>query len=103
MLHYQSDIHATWPIEGAFGVLPIPVQNAVSKLSSKIESNPDHFHMLGYAPLLLDARRKMAHFIGAELDEVVMIPNTSLGINVVLRNLDWEEGDTLISCKVFAP
>lgn len=87
---------------GAFGVLPIPVQYAVSKLSSKIESNPDHFHMLGYAPLLLDARRKMAQFIGAaDLDELVMIPNTSLGINVVLRNLDWEEGDTLISCKVF--
>ena len=57
--------------------------------------------MLGYAPFLLDARQKMAQFIGADLDEVVMIPNTSLGINVVLRNLDWEEGDTLISCKGF--
>ena len=42
----------------------------------------------------------MAQFIGADLDEIVMIPNTSLGINVVLRNLDWEAGDTLISCKV---
>ncbi|THU76340.1 PLP-dependent transferase [Dendrothele bispora CBS 962.96] len=33
------------------------------------------------------------------VDEVVCVPNASHGINTVLRNFIWEEGDILIDCN----
>jgi len=33
---------------------------------------------------------------------VVLVTNASLGINAVLRNFEWEEGDLIISCTSLA-
>jgi len=49
-------------------------------------------------PLLINARQKVADLIGAKLDEVVLVSNASMGINTVLRNFDWEEGDIIFAC-----
>ncbi|KAG6917108.1 hypothetical protein DXG01_003928 [Tephrocybe rancida] len=82
---------------GSYGSTPVPVLDAVQKLTMQIEANPDLFHRLEFQPLLLDVRRRLAQLIGADVDEVVLVSNASLGINTVLRNFEWEEGDTLIS------
>ena len=39
----------------------------------------------------------MAAFIGASLDEVVFVPNTSHGTNTVLKNLVWNKDDIIIT------
>lgn len=38
----------------------------------------------------------MAELIGAKLGEVVLVPNATHGLNTVLRNIEWREGDVLI-------
>ncbi|RDB27630.1 Hercynylcysteine sulfoxide lyase [Hypsizygus marmoreus] len=82
---------------GSYGSTPLPVLSEVNELTLKIESNPDHFHRISYLPLLVDVRRRLAQLIGVDTDEVVLVPNASVGVNTVLRNFEWEEGDTLIA------
>ena len=42
-------------------------------------------------------REEVAELVGAEHDEIVLVPNTSHGINTILRNIDWKEGDVIIN------
>ncbi len=41
-------------------------------------------------------RVSIAGLVGAEDDEIVFVPNASTGINTVLRNFEWREGDVII-------
>ena len=43
-------------------------------------------------------REKIAKLVNAEVDEVVLVPNTTHGINTVLYNLEWQEEDYLVVC-----
>ncbi|TFY71154.1 hypothetical protein EVG20_g1849 [Dentipellis fragilis] len=81
---------------GSYGSMPLPVSNACDTLSRKIESNPDKFMRTELAGLLRSARTRVAKFVGAEPDEVVFVPNASHGVNTVLRNFEWHEGDIII-------
>jgi hercynylcysteine S-oxide lyase len=64
----------------------------------KIESNPDRFLRLLYQEKLIGVREKLARLIGAKTDEVVLVPNASMGINTILRNFEWEQGDQMFVC-----
>ena len=67
-----------------------------------IEACPDLFHRIDYMPQLREVRRRLANLVGAKTDELVLVTNASMGINAVLRNFEWEEGDLIISCKSLA-
>ncbi|KAG6865150.1 hypothetical protein C0991_004833 [Blastosporella zonata] len=82
---------------GAYGSAPKSVLEYVQQLTMQIETNPDIFHCHEFQPMLINVRRRVAQLIGADVDEVVFVRNTSTGVNNILRNFDWEEGDTLIS------
>jgi len=86
------------PIVGSYGTTPKPVLEAINQLTIKIETNPDLFHRVEYKPLLVNARQKVADLIGAKLDEVVLVSNASMGVDTILRNFDWEEGDVIFAC-----
>ncbi|KZS93866.1 PLP-dependent transferase [Sistotremastrum niveocremeum HHB9708] len=81
---------------GSYGSLPQAVQNSCIKLSQDIEVAPDLYHRRIIRPLMREARAKVAPVVGAVADEVVFIPNATHGINTVLRNFEWKEGDILI-------
>ncbi|KAH9479107.1 Hercynylcysteine sulfoxide lyase [Psilocybe cubensis] len=84
---------------GSYGTTPKPVQLAVDELTEKIEACPDLFHKFSYLPMLVESRARVASLIGAKTDEVVFVENASMGINTILRNFEWEEGDMIISCE----
>ena len=47
--------------------------------------------------LLTPAYRKIvAETVGANLDEIVLVPNATHGLNTILRNFEWREGDIII-------
>ena len=54
---------------------------------------------LHYDPLLHTVRTKLASFIHADTDEVVLVPNATHGVNTVVRNLDWREGDIVVGSE----
>ena len=84
---------------GSYGAAPRPVLEAINELSIEIESKPDLFHRLTYQKRLIDVRQALARLIGAsKTDEVVLVSNASMGVNTVLRNFDWEQGDQIFVC-----
>ena len=88
---------------GSYGTTPKPVLEAINELTLEIESKPDLFHRLSYQKRLVGVREKLACFIGAKTDEVVLVPNASMGINTVLRNFEWERDDQIFVCTFFFP
>ena len=84
------------PHIGSYGSLPRPVMEAVDALSREVESRPDKFMRRTYPAKLDTVRERLARFIGAEADEVVMVPNATLGLNTILRNFIWNPEDVII-------
>ena len=83
---------------GSYGATPRPVLEAIDELTLEIEFNPDIFHQMSYQKRLIGVRERLARLIGAKTDEVVLVSNASMGINTILRNFDWEQGDQIIAC-----
>ncbi len=42
------------------------------------------------------SRRQVAELIGTQNEEVVLVPNATHGLNTVLRNIEWREGDIIL-------
>jgi selenocysteine lyase/cysteine desulfurase len=83
-------------LPGSYGSSPLAVLEAAHNLTLEVESNPDLFHRQKMQSRLISAREQIAKIVGAKADEVVFTTNASMGINTVLRNLEWEKGDTIL-------
>ena len=84
-------------LTGSYGSVPIPVSAAIEATSKFIEGNVDRFIKLHIPEYLTPARHRMAKFVGAGPEEIVFVPNASHGLNTVLRNLTWNEGDIIVT------
>ncbi|KAJ7477908.1 pyridoxal phosphate-dependent transferase [Mycena galericulata] len=84
---------------GSYGSLPLPVLAACNELTLRIESNPDLFVRVDQPPLITHCRTEIADFVHAKPSEIVLVRNTSHGLNTILRSFDWREGDILVTCS----
>ncbi len=66
-LHFDS------PTTGSYGSPPIPVLNAMHRLSDQCESNPDLFMRKSYLPLLTDVRKQLAEMVNADVEDCVIV------------------------------
>ncbi|KAI1177970.1 aminotransferase family protein-like protein [Nemania sp. FL0916] len=81
---------------GSFGTFPNSVRDYQRSVQSETEARPDTFIRFTYPKLLLQARQAVAPLLGAETEEVVFVPNALTGINTVLRNLVYVDGDVIL-------
>lgn len=79
--------------------MPKPVLHATEALALEAEARPDKFMRLTYIPMIASIRARLAKLIKADADECVMVPNTSHGVNNILRNFPWKAGDIIIGCR----
>jgi selenocysteine lyase/cysteine desulfurase len=56
-----------------------------------VESAPDPFIRYELGSIMDDNRAAVAELVDAPVDTVVFVPNATTAINVVLRNLVWNE------------
>jgi len=77
----------------------MPVKAVCDDLTTHIEANPDRFMRIECIDHWNEARNRVASLIGAMTDECVFVTNASHGINTVLRNFEWKEGDIIIGGK----
>ncbi|KAI9512021.1 PLP-dependent transferase [Russula earlei] len=82
---------------GSYGSVPIAVSASTEATFRLIEGNVDRFIKIRLDEYLTPARHRMARFVGAGPDEIVFVPNASHGLNTVLWNLAWNEGDIIIT------
>ena len=84
---------------GSFGATPASVLEAQQRIRERIELNPTRFFLEGeYQERLDQARRAVAHFVGADEAGLVFVTNVTAGVNGVLRSLEpsLKPGDEIL-------
>jgi isopenicillin-N epimerase len=81
---------------GSFGSCPRPVLEFQRELRDRMERRPVQFLGRDLEKLLDDARGALAQFLGAKAENLVFVPSATVGINTVLRSLQFEPGDELL-------
>ncbi|MCB9556939.1 MAG: aminotransferase class V-fold PLP-dependent enzyme [Deltaproteobacteria bacterium] len=92
---------------GSFGACPIAVLEAQSRWRQQLEAQPMAFFLRQLRPALDAARETLASFVGAPAEQVVFVPNTTIGVSTILNVTSLAAGDELLStnhayraCKV---
>jgi len=82
---------------GSFGAIPGPVLDAQNEFRLRMATNPMRWFNRELPGLVAEARGRVAHFIGAEPDEVALVKNVSAGVSSVVQSLALKPGDEVLS------
>ena len=82
---------------GSFGATPVAVLDAQSDWRDRMESDPVRFFARDLDAALAEVRRALGRFIGADPDDLALVPNATAGVNTVLRSVAFEPGDELLT------
>jgi isopenicillin-N epimerase len=82
---------------GSFGATPKAVLAKQAELRARLEAEPVRFMARELEPLLDDVRRRVAEFVGAQSEDLVFVANATTGVNAVLRSLEFDVGDELVT------
>lgn len=82
---------------GSYGACPLPVLAVQQQLRQQLERQPLRFFNHEWEPLIDAARAQLAEFVGADPAELVFVPNATTGVNAVLRSLQFQPGDELLT------
>ena len=94
--HWLLDPDITFLNHGSYGATPIAVLAKQDEFRTQMEREPVRFMVRELEPLLDEARRTLAEFIGADVAGLAFVPNATAGVNSVLRSLDLDEHDELL-------
>jgi isopenicillin-N epimerase len=94
-----------WPLDpavaylnhGSFGACPKAILEKQSELRLRLETEPVDFFVRELPDLLAEARTALARFVGADGDDLALIPNATAGVNAVVRSLALSRGDELLT------
>jgi len=94
-----------WPLDegitflnhGSFGACPWPVLHAQSEWRARMEREPVIFLAMELEGHLDHARARLGEFLGADADDLAFVPNATTGVNTVLRSLNLQATDEILS------
>src|SRR5262245_6489083 len=82
---------------GSFGACPRPVFERYQQWQREMESQPVEFLGRRAPELLRQSRGVLAGFLNADVDDLVYVTNTTIGVNIVARSLKLEPGDEVLA------
>jgi isopenicillin-N epimerase len=82
---------------GSFGACPRPVLDAQAELRARMERQPLQFLSRDLEGLLDETRGALSAFVGADPDDLAFVPNATAGVSTVVRSLQFEPGDELLT------
>jgi isopenicillin-N epimerase len=82
---------------GSLGPCPVHIIDAVHAYTRQLEMNPvgENWGPLGNQMELV--RKKVADFMHADVEEIVLTRNTTEGLNLIAQSLQLNEGDEIIT------
>ena len=82
---------------GSLGPCPVHIIDAIHANTRQLEMNPveENWGPLGNQMELV--RKKVADFIHADVEEIVLTRNTTEGLNQIAQSLQFNEGDEIIT------
>ena len=81
---------------GSFGATPKPIFNSLLNWQKKLELNPSK-HIYDTFDLLKESRSALANYINCDKDDIVFMPNPSTALNTIIKSLDINPGDEILS------
>lgn len=94
---WSLDPSVTFLNHGSFGACPTTVLEAQQRLRQQLEHEPLRFFGREWEPLLDEARKKLAEFVGGDAEDLVFVPNATTGVNSVLRSLVFHPEDEILT------
>ena len=95
--HWLLDPTITFLNHGTFGACPRPVLDYQQQLRDEMEREPLIFLDDQLDARLDAARQPLAALVGARPQDIGFAPNATTGVNAVLRSLQFEPGDEILT------
>ena len=92
---FLLDPGVTYLNHGAFGACPEPVMQVFQGWQRELERQPAEFLVRRAPELLRESASALAAYVGAE--DLVLIPNATVGMNMVARSLPLDAGDVVLT------
>ncbi|QDT38982.1 aminotransferase class V-fold PLP-dependent enzyme [Stratiformator vulcanicus] len=86
----------TYLNHGSFGPSPEPVLAERERWTRELESQPMDFFVRRIENELEAAADKLGKFVGCEGRDLILVPNATVAMNIVLRNTVLEAGDEVL-------
>lgn len=82
---------------GTLGPAPQLVFDKIALMLKRLEANPaiENFGPMGRE--METVRGKVAKFMGADEEEIILTRNTTEGISIVCSGIEWNEGDEILT------
>ena len=98
-MDFLLDPDVTFLNHGSYGACPAPVFERYQELQRELERNPVEFLGRRFHELTAEARAALAGFVGARADDLVFVPNSTSGLNAVIRSLRLRPGDEVLTTR----
>lgn len=95
-LAYNIDKSVVFLNNGAFGLALKDVLKMSNQIIKYSESNPLRYFDRELLPSIAYSTVKIAKFINTDVTNIVLIPNSTFGINCVLNNYKFNNGDVIL-------
>lgn len=82
---------------GSFGAVPLPVMDVYQGWQREMEKQPVEFLGRKITSHLAKARDAIGEYLHTDKDNLVFVPNTTHGINIVARSLHLSPGDEILT------
>ena len=94
---FQLDDNVTFLNHGSFGSCPRPIFKEYQNFQSELEADPVNFIQVKQPTLLKTAREAFAKFVNCNAQDLVFTPNPTFAVNIVMRNLNLQVDDEILS------
>ncbi len=101
----KEDIRDLWNLDrsfsflnhGSFGATPKSILEAQYQLRMHVETQPVRYYVREIDGRFEKARIALSTFLNADPAGIAFVPNATTGVNTVLRSLDLEAGDEILT------
>ncbi|CAN5768223.1 aminotransferase class V-fold PLP-dependent enzyme [soil metagenome] len=94
---FLLDPSVTFLNHGSFGACPKPVFSEYQRWQLELERQPVEFLGRRADDLLFKARQRLGSYLNVPADTLVFVTNATAGVNVVIRSLDLEPEDEVLT------
>ena len=94
---FLLDPTITFLNHGSFGACPKPIFEEYQRFQLELETEPVLFIQKKAAGYLKEAREKLSAYVGCNSLDIFFTPNPTFAINTIMRSLDLQEGDEILS------